>query len=208
MDIQRYVRFVIRLLLALLLAGCAAKKQAGPPTPPQAVPEAAATPEASPQPSATPAEQAQLPAQGTPPPEPEPNPSPAANDKKASNGKQHGNSKKNSTQNNSARETAKNTPPKIVVRPDAEPTPSGGQISPGGNDVGRGEASTDQLLQSAENNLNNLKRQLSTDEQAIVTQIRDFISKSRQATKDNDGIRAHNLAVKAQEMSDDLMKRR
>lgn len=206
MDKLLHFRLAICLLLLPMLAGCAAKKQAGPPLPPTQAPVAAATPEPAAQPSPTPAQQSQLPAQGTPPPEPEQTQSTGKNDKKANNGKQHG-GKKSSGQAGGTRETAKNAPPKIVVKPDAEPTPSGGQISPVGNDVARGEPSTDQLLQSTENDLNNLKAPLSSEEQTIVTQIRDFINQSRQATKENDGIRAHNLAFKAHLLCDDLIKR-
>lgn len=200
-------RLVLVLALMLLL-GCAAKKQAGPTQPPVQAPAAAATPEATPEaapsPSATPAQQSQLPAQGTPPPEPEQ--TPAANTNKTANGKQHS-GKKSST---GTRETAKNSAPKTTVVPaDAEPPTSGGTISPGGISTSTpNEPSTDQLLQSTENSLNGLNRQLSSDEQVMVMQIRDFINQSRQATKDNDGVRAHNLAVKAHLLCDDLMKHR
>jgi hypothetical protein len=206
MDNSRYFRLPASFLVLALLAGCAAKKTAGPPLPPSQTPAAAATPEPTPQPTPTPEQQSQLPAQGTPPPEPEQAQSTTAkNDKKPNNGKQHGNKK--SAPSSGGNQTAKNSPPKIVVRPDAEPPASGGQISPGGTDIARGEPSTEQLLQSTETNLTNLKGQLSSDEQATVTQIRDFINQSRQATKENDGIRAHNLALKAHLLCDDLIKR-
>jgi hypothetical protein len=203
MDKIRYFRLPSSLLLVTLLAGCAAKKPAGPTLPPQQTPAPAATPEPTPQPSPTPAQQSQLPAQGTPPPEPDQaQTGTAKNDKKENNGKAH-----NGKKSQAGTQTAKSSPPRIVVRPDAEPPASGGQISPGGTDTARGEPSTDQLLQSTETNLNNLKGSLSTDEQATVTQIRDFINQSRQATKENDGIRAHNLALKAHLLCDDLIKR-
>jgi hypothetical protein len=169
MDTSRYFRLPASLLVLALLAGCAAKKTAGPPLPPSQTP-APAAPEPTPQPTPTPAQQSQLPAQGTPPPEPEQTQAATAkNDKKPNNGKQHGNKKSAAT--SGGNQTAKIAPPKIVVRPDAEPPASGGQISPGGTDIARGEPSTEQLLQSTETNLTNLKGQLSSDEQATVTRF-------------------------------------
>ncbi len=102
-------------------------------------------------------------------------------------------------------------PPKTVVKPDgAEAISPPGQISPSlpHAEVAQTQATTEQLMQSTEANLNGMKRQLSQDEQAIVTQIRDFMAQSRQATKENDLARAHNLAVKASLLSDELAKRR
>jgi hypothetical protein len=64
------------------------------------------------------------------------------------------------------------------------------------------------LLQSTEASLNGIKRQLSPDEQAVVAQIHDYVSQSRQATKANDLTRAYNLALKARLLSDDLAKPR
>lgn len=200
MTYSRQFRLSFFFVVALLV-GCAAKRTAGPPPQP-AVAEAtpATTPEATPQPTPTSAQQ-QLPSQGTPPPEPEQNQQAAKNDKK-SNSKQNSNGKKSGSQ------TAKNTPPKIVVKPDPETPSSSGTISPQGPAVAPNEPSTEQLLQTTENGLNNLNRQLSADDQDTVTHIRDYISQSRQATKDNDAIRAHNFAQKAHTLLfDDLLKR-
>jgi hypothetical protein len=110
-------------------------------------------------------------------------------------------------------EVAKNTPPKTrVVQPDkTEPPPSSiGQISPGPtpSDATHSQTSTDQLLQGAEANLNSITRQLSKDEESMRIQIREFINQSRKATTENDPARAHNLAVKARLLSDDLVKQR
>lgn len=109
-------------------------------------------------------------------------------------------------------EVAKNTPPKTKIIPaeKTEPATSIGQISPGPTpaDAAHSQASTDQLLQSAETNLNSITRQLSKDEEAMRTQIKEFIKQSRTATTENDPARAHNLAVKARLLSDDLVKQR
>jgi hypothetical protein len=109
-------------------------------------------------------------------------------------------------------EVAKNTPPKTKIIPaeKTEPQTSFGQISPGPTpaDATHSQSSTDQLLQGAEANLNSITRQLSKDEEAMRTQIREFINQSRKATTENDPARAHNLAVKARLLSDDLVKQR
>ncbi len=108
-------------------------------------------------------------------------------------------------------EVAKNTPPKKVVQPDkTEPASSIPQISPGPTpaDPTHSQTSTDQLLQGAEANLNSINRQLSKDEEAMRTQIKEFITQSRKATTENDPARAHILAVKARLLSDDLVKQR
>lgn len=71
---------------------------------------------------------------------------------------------------------------------------------------GHDQAATDQLLQTAETNLNNIKRDLSQDEKDMVTQIRAFMTQSRDASKNNDQVRAYNLANKARLLSDALVK--
>ena len=108
-------------------------------------------------------------------------------------------------------EVARNTPPKIVIPPDktnAPATPAAGQISPGPTpaDSAHSQTSTEQLLQSTENNLNNIKRQLTKDEEAMRAQIREFMNQSRKATTENDLARAHNFALKARLLSDELVK--
>lgn len=107
--------------------------------------------------------------------------------------------------------TARNKP-KVVIQADktAPAPPAGGQISPGPTpaDAAHSQASTDQLLQSAETNINGISRQLSKEEEAIRAQIREYINQSRKATTENDPARAHNLAVKARLLSDELVKQR
>jgi len=69
-------------------------------------------------------------------------------------------------------------------------------------------ASTEQLLESTDANLRSIKRLLSSDEESIVAQVRDYVTQSKQATKDGDLVRAHNLALKAHLLSDELAKPR
>jgi len=64
-----------------------------------------------------------------------------------------------------------------------------------------------QLNQSTEDNLRSLNRTLTGSEQCIVAQIRNFIAQSQEAITDNDNVRAHNLALKAHLLSDELAHR-
>ncbi|HEX9255053.1 MAG TPA: hypothetical protein VF938_05885, partial [Candidatus Angelobacter sp.] len=117
------------------------------------------------------------------------------------------------TKPNHGRHAAAKKPPKTVVQAEKTETPSAasiGQISPGPTpaDATHSQTSTDQLLQGAEANLNSITRQLSKDEEAMRTQIKEFINQSHKATTENDPARAHNLAVKARLLSDDLVKQR
>jgi len=72
--------------------------------------------------------------------------------------------------------------------------------------VSQAQQSTTQLLDSTEQNLKNLTRTLSGDEQNTVTQIRSYVTQARIALKDQDLERAHNLALKAHQLSDVLIK--
>jgi len=165
---------------------------------------------AAPQPTPTP-EPAQVADQPiVPAPEPTPAEQPKTAEKTRPKHGRHAAAKKPSP--SASGEVAKNTPPKkSVVQPDKTDTPTSiGQISPGPTpaDATHSQTSTDQLLQSAESNLNSITRQLSKEEEAMRTQIKEFIEQSRNATKQNDPARAHNLAVKARLLSDDLVKQR
>ncbi len=65
---------------------------------------------------------------------------------------------------------------------------------------------TEQLLQSAEQNLSTLRSPLTVDQQAMVQQIRLYMTQSRTATTDGDLVRAHTLALKAHLLSDEMVK--
>jgi hypothetical protein len=91
------------------------------------------------------------------------------------------------------------------AKPPEPPAPISPSISP--SDAARDQSSTEQLLQTTENTLSGIKRQLSRDEEAMVAQIRNYISQSRQATKDNDPARAHNFALKANLLLNELTRR-
>ena len=70
----------------------------------------------------------------------------------------------------------------------------------------RQKQQTTNLLGAAENNLNNLHRSLSGDEQQMIAQIRSYIAQSRKAMSDGDLERAYNLANKANLLSSELVK--
>ncbi|HYL91859.1 MAG TPA: hypothetical protein VEW69_01750 [Alphaproteobacteria bacterium] len=111
-----------------------------------------------------------------------------------------------------APETAKATPPKVVIHEGGTEatTTNLGQLTPSlsHSEAAHNQATTEQLVESTEANLRNLKRQLSSNEESAVAQIRDFLTQSRQASKDSDLVRARNLAMKAHLLSDDLAKPR
>src|SRR6476620_5409232 len=171
---------VLALLLVLgIFSGCAQKEpvlvmpQQQPPTAtpqPTPTPEPTATPateqpQAEQQPSATPVEEPKIYTGKT----------------KAKNG-QHPAAKKPASPgtDKSGNEIARNKPRTTVIPADKEPPPpAGGQISPGPTaDASRNQVSTEQLLLSAETNLNGINRQLSKEEEAMRAQIKEFINQS------------------------------
>jgi outer membrane biosynthesis protein TonB len=109
---------------------------------------------------------------------------------------------------------AQANPKKSDVPPEAknaEPKATPGLIAPAisASDAVRDQTAAEQLLRNTETNLTSIgKRQLSSDEDAVVSQIKNFITQSRQALKDNDPARARNLALKANLLSNDLTKSR
>jgi len=120
-----------------------------------------------------------------------PNPEPPADKSGAGNG--------NTT-------IAANVPPKITIETNAPEV--GGAISatgPHSDDI-HDKLSTEQLLQTTDDNLKSIKRQLTVEEQAQVVQIRNFMAQSRAASTDSDLVRARNLALKAHLLSDELIR--
>ena len=103
---------------------------------------------------------------------------------------------------------APKTTSKLIIQEGGAPS-SQGHLAAG---VGMEDSSahsketTEQLLQSAQANLNSINRPLSPEEQAMVAQIKDYMKQSSDATKDSDPVRAHNLALKARLLSDELVR--
>jgi len=102
------------------------------------------------------------------------------------------------------------TPPATTAAKTTPPTPDAdvGQIAPpiSPSAASQAQQSTTQLLDSTEQNLRGLTRTLSNDEQNTVSQIRSYIVQARSALKDQDLERAHNLALKAHQLSDVLLR--
>lgn len=69
------------------------------------------------------------------------------------------------------------------------------------------QSSTNQLTAATEENLKKIVgRQLSSSQQEMVTQIKQFMTQSKAAIAAGDPERGHNLALKAHLLSDELVK--
>lgn len=72
----------------------------------------------------------------------------------------------------------------------------------------RDRQSTNQLLDTTENQVKKLEGQtLSSDQHSVLMQIKSYIAQSRKAITDGDYERASNLAKKAQLLTEELVKR-
>jgi type IV secretory pathway VirB10-like protein len=212
MKLLRLPSAIVVLVSVLGISGCPRKPVLVAPQQPPPITAATPQPTPTPEPTVTPqpTEEEQKPAVTEEQPAATTAKNKPKNTKRTPAKKPATSSAANEKQSNEATKT-----PKIVIQADKGNVPQatssgGGQISPGPTptDGTQNQASTEQLLQSAEGNLNNLKRQLSKDEEAMRAQIKEFISQSRKAISENDPTRAHNLAVKARLLSDDLVKQR
>jgi hypothetical protein len=100
---------------------------------------------------------------------------------------------------------------KPPTQAETQPAPKLGDVAiregSGGGTATRDQQTTEQLLAATEANLNSLKRALTADEQSTVAQIKDYVVGARKAAAENDAARAHNLALKAYLLSDELVKR-
>jgi hypothetical protein len=96
----------------------------------------------------------------------------------------------------------------VVVRQGGTTEPSielsGGN---GGQQATNQRTSTDQLLASTADSLKKLEgHNLTSDQQAMVSQIEQFVKESKAAVAAGDTERGHTLAVKAHLLSDELTK--
>jgi len=83
------------------------------------------------------------------------------------------------------------------------------QIAPGMSDdqASKNRQGTAQLLATTDANLKKLDgQQLDSSKQDVVKQIQTYVEQARTAEAAGDLDRAHNLAVKAQLLSDDLVR--
>lgn len=111
--------------------------------------------------------------------------------------------------NATARTASTNCPPKkIIVRQGGTSEPSI-QLEPSatGNQASQQKDSTNQILGTTEQNLKKLEgRRLSTDQENMVSQARQFMDQAKSAMNSGDLDRARTLAWKAQLLSEDLVK--
>ena len=198
---RRWLRLMAIGVLLSGLSGCPFRKQP-PPVPQQG--QAPTIPAPKPAPEPQPAE-----TQPTPPPVEE-QPAKTETPEKTPPKKKVTKKPAPTTQPSQSASTTQAPPKqtsKLVIQEGSAPA-SQGQVAAGValEDSSPHKLTTEQLLQSAQANLNSINRPLSPDEQAIVGQIKDYMVQSRKATTDSDSVRAHNLALKAHLLSDELVK--
>ncbi len=203
---KRILHFVFVLLLSsglFGLTGCWFKRKPPVPQPQAQAPTTTQTPAppqeqppaTEPQPEQKPAETAQT-AETKPKPKPKP--------KNHTAHKQAPPAPK--PEEKPQQEAVLKPPPKIIIQ-EGGADASSGQISTTTQGPRQSDLSTAKLLEATEANLRSLKRTLNADEQATVAQIKDYVEQSRAATKQQDLVRAHNLALKAHLLSDELVKK-
>jgi hypothetical protein len=206
MPLRRWTA-VLAMSGLMVLAGCKKKPKTVPPPQAQAptittpaqtqpAPEQPAPTPATPEPTTNQPAAATPPTNTTaakPPHRPRPTRKPAEKETTPVPEKDTAPAPKSNTQ--IAKATPPAAPPAPVITPSLPP-----------DQVLHTRGTTDQLLQSTEQNLASIKRQLSADERDMVQQARVYITQSRSATQDGDAPRAYNLAMKAHLLSDELIK--
>jgi len=221
-------------LLAMSLAGCAAKKaQTAAPTPPQAqAPDVSAGKAGAMYPPPL-TETPTQPAQTAPPPapveaksEPAPQPPPPpANNKKSSSRKAKPTAAKPAVAPTGAAPAggadaaaSGQTPPATAPATTETTTDMAAAGEPGAaspiGELTTGDAAnqtqkekeTSDLINNTENGLTGIKRTLSAQEQETASQIKAFLNKARQALSNADLDGAYILATKAKVLLDELNK--
>jgi hypothetical protein len=98
-------------------------------------------------------------------------------------------------------------PPKTIVRQGGTSDPSIELAGAAGTQTSNQRDAANQMWGSTEENLKKIAgRQLSSEEQDLVSQIRQFMQQSKAAAADGDLDRARTLAWKAQVLSEELVK--
>ncbi len=107
-----------------------------------------------------------------------------------------------------AKETPANCPPtKTVVKNGGTSEPAVQLTESSGAVQAQQRSTTDQLLGSTEDNLKKIAgRQLTSAQQDMVSQIRQYVEQSKEAVTAGDAERGRMLAQKAQLLSDELVK--
>ena len=98
-------------------------------------------------------------------------------------------------------------PPRITAQPRDIPTNAAISAGLPHSDELHHQETAAQLNQSTEENLRSITRALTAAEKSIVEKIRSYMAESQEAIADNDLVRAHNLALKAHLLSDELAHR-
>jgi hypothetical protein len=187
---------LLALVLALTTSGCSWFKKKKPPTvaqqaqaPTIAAPQPAAAAPAETQPVAPPADTkpAETAAQ-KPKPKPKPVPRRVVPAPKP------------------VEQASAAPPPKIVIQEGGAGQNTISTAMPH-DEVTDSKRTTQQLLEATDTNLRGLTRPLNADEKAMLEQIRAYQQQARTANQDGDVTRAHNLALKAHLLSDELVKR-
>src|ERR1700693_1345975 len=178
-----------------------------PPSQPGSAPAQPTTPEqARPEPQTTPEEQAKPEQPAAPdstqtPENVQPNAVPEKPDCAASKGKKRNSKRKAAAQDATG-------PRKKVVRNGSTADPVV-QLAPSVTDqqASQQRQNTTQLLAATDANLNTISAsQLTSSQQDMVNQIRNYVQQAKEAEKAGDLQRARNLAFKAQLLSDDVLR--
>lgn len=116
-----------------------------------------------------------------------------------------GNAGKNSAQNAAASRPC--TPQKKIVRNGGSKEPKIELLGGTQAEHASNERSTAELTSATEANLKQIAgRELSSNQQSTVAQIKQFMEQSKKADAAGDPDRAHSLAMKARLLSDELVK--
>jgi len=95
-------------------------------------------------------------------------------------------------------------PPKVIVRQGSTAEPSVQLV--GGEATSHERAAANQMLAAADANLKKIEgTQLSSSQQDMIAQIRQFMNQSKKATADGDAEQAGTLAWKAKTLSEELV---
>lgn len=201
---------VLAVTLLTLIGGVACKKKK-PSLPPQTQAPTISQPEPEKPPTQT--EPEQIPPVTTSPttesaPQPAPptpKPKPHAKRKKTPPTTTQGAATDTAAKPSATKPTTSSKPPADT---NTKPTEPNVQISAEvpQNVANQRKQQTEDLLNVAEANLKRVNRTLSDGEQSMQRQVRNFITQSRLAVQDGDFERAYNLATKAQQLSQELVK--
>lgn len=209
------------LLLSILLAALswpALARQDQQQTPAAQSPTTEAPPATAPPPPSQVPAQPSTPAGAQPAPATEAPPSPEKTQKESTAKKAKTSRKKKASKKKKV-SRHKKAAPKKPAESAADPGPrrivvrrggtseTGGQLEPGvpATEADQQRQSTDQILDATGANLKRIsQRKLTPDQQDMARQITFYMEQSRSANQEGDLGRAHNLAVKAQQLCDAL----